>query len=199
MNDVGPVMDRPDVMHAKSREELPRDLEPAERIVEHVPLMRVAGSQRVRAEEHRRRHAPGPIERERIHRLQDAVLDCVEKLEVTDHVLCTERLEGEFAAGLLHDAVAPGFKNVEADAAGPRRLDLPGRGLALSRGDVKAQTSARGSRAGADDRGLLEKGPPGIDDALYGFTVLLVCCHGFSPLFLSDQSPIRVGTRAALS
>jgi len=120
--------------------------------------VRVAQPQRVGTQEHRCRHTPGPIQRERVHRLQHAVFDRVEQLEVADHVLGAERLERQFAAGSLDHVVGPLLKGLEAVAAGPRCLNFPRRRLRLGRADIghaKMAGSGNGAdRAAGDGRAL---------------------------------------------
>jgi len=165
-------MDRPDVVHAEPGEQLAGDLQPAEGIVEHVPFVRVAQAQRIRREEHRCRHPPRPVEGERVHRVQDAVLHRVEELEVADHVLGAERLESQLAAGLVGDAVTPVLEDLEADAARPRGLHLPCGGLRLGGADIGESDGVGATDDGggaADRRRGLEEAPAGFDHAFDRF------------------------------
>ena len=66
------------------------ELEAAQRVIEHVPFVRVAQAERVRTQEYCHRHAAGPVQRERVHRVEYAVFDRVEQLEVADDVFCAE-------------------------------------------------------------------------------------------------------------
>src|SRR3546814_1445248 len=102
-------------MHADSREPLASDLGSAQGIEKDVPLVRIAQAHRIGTQEHRSRHAARPVQRERVHRVEHAVLHGVEKLEVADHVLRAEWLECQLAAGLLEDAVAPGLEDLPPD------------------------------------------------------------------------------------
>ena len=123
----GPVVDAVDVVQALLGEHVARRLQAAVAVEEDVPLVRIAQAHQVGAEERGRRQLAGPVQRERVHRLEHAVLDAVEQLEVADDLLGRERLELELAAGLLLDRRGPGLEGRQADAGRPRGLHLPGR------------------------------------------------------------------------
>jgi hypothetical protein len=65
--------------------------------------VRVAQAQRDRGQEGRGRDDALGVDGERVHRLQHAVLHRVIKLEIADHVIGAEGLEGQLAAGLFLD------------------------------------------------------------------------------------------------
>src|SRR3546814_18322993 len=107
MDDVRAVMDRADVVHVDGREQLAGDLDPAQRIEEDIPLVRIAQAERIGAQEPRRRNAARPVQREGVHGVKHADLHGVEKLEVADTVLRAERLESPPAPGLPNATDAP--------------------------------------------------------------------------------------------
>ena len=61
-------------------------------IIKGVPLMRVAQSHRVRAEEYRSRHTAGPIECKGVHGIQYAIFHRVKELKFTGQVLPENKL-----------------------------------------------------------------------------------------------------------
>jgi len=136
-------MHRADEMHPLRGVELARDVDAAEPVVEHVPFVRVAQAQRVGREERGRRDDALRVDGERVHRVEHAVLDRVVKLEVAHDVVRAERLEGQLAAGLLGDGGAPVLEDLQAGAAGPGALDLPGRAVGGGGRDMR-----RGQRRG---------------------------------------------------
>src|SRR3546814_17711712 len=100
----------------------------------------MASAQRIGGQEDRLGNPPGTGLGEGVHRLQLAAAQAVEKLELADQLVRRVRLERELAGGLLDDAVTPGLEGVEADAARPGGLHLPG-------GADRAPGRHRGRRA----------------------------------------------------
>ena len=90
MDDVRAVVDPVDVVQALLGEEVARRLQAAVAVEEDVPLVRIAQAHQVGRQERRRRQLARPVQRERIHRLEHAVLDAVEQLEVADDFLGRE-------------------------------------------------------------------------------------------------------------
>src|SRR3546814_5772975 len=64
VDDVGAMLNRADIMHADSREQLASDLESAQGIEKDVPLVRIAQAHRIGTQEHRSRHAARPVRSE---------------------------------------------------------------------------------------------------------------------------------------
>src|SRR3546814_753146 len=126
MDDVGAVAHRAEVVHAEACVDLAGQLQPAEAVVEHFPLVRLAQAQRIGGEEDGGGNAARPVLGEGVHRLQLAAAQGVEELELAHQLVGAERLEGELARGLLDDAAAPRPEGLEADAARPGGLHLPG-------------------------------------------------------------------------
>ena len=111
--------------------------------------MRIAQAHEAGRQERGRRNFAGPVQREGIHRFQHAVLDAVDQLEIADDFLGRERLEFEFATGLVLDRAAPLLEGVEADASRPRRLHLPCRSFrSFSVADIRRRNRGAGYRAG---------------------------------------------------
>ena len=110
MDDVRPVVNGADVVHVEFGEQIAGNLQTAEAIEENIPFVRIAQAQGIGTEEHRRRHTARPVQRKRVHRLDNAVLDRVEQLEVANDFGRAERSESQFAAGLVGDAVGPGLE-----------------------------------------------------------------------------------------
>src|SRR3546814_1873525 len=76
-------------------------LQPAEAVVEHFPLVRLAQAQRIGGEEDGGGHAARPVLGEGVHRLQLAAAQGVEELELAHQFVGAERLQGELARSLL--------------------------------------------------------------------------------------------------
>ena len=129
MDYVGAVVDAIDVVQTLLGEDLARDDQAVLAVKENIPLMRVAQAHQVRREKRGRRQLARPVQRERVHRLEHTILDAVEQLEIADDFLGRERLELEFAAGLLLDRPAPGLERLQADARRPGGLYFPNRRL----------------------------------------------------------------------
>ena len=142
MDDVRPVVNGADVVHVEFGEQIAGNLQTAEAIEENIPFVRIAQAQGIGTEEHRRRHAARPVQRKRVHRLDNAVLDRVEQLKVANDFGRAERSESQFAAGLVGDAVGPGLENIDADTARPRGLNAPRRALGLGSPDHREADSA---------------------------------------------------------
>ena len=100
-------------------EEFSGDFESAESVIEDIPLVWVSQPHGVRAEKHRGGHSPGPIEGEGIHRLDHAIFDGVEELEIAGDFAGTKGHEFELAAGFFFDRAAPILEGLQPDAAGP--------------------------------------------------------------------------------
>jgi hypothetical protein len=158
-----------DVIESLFGEDLTRNLEAVLAVEEHVPLVRVAQTHQVRGEERGCRQLARPIQSERVHRFEHAVLDAIDQLEVADDFLGRERLEFELAAGLFLDRPAPGLECLETHASGPRRLHFPGGGFRSGRA---ADEWCR-YRGGTDDSGCgLERPAPAR--LLDGFLLLIL-------------------------
>ena len=110
VDDVGAVVDAIDVVESLFGKDLAGNLEAVLAVKEHVPLVRITQPHQVRGQERGRRQLACPVQRERIHRFQHAVLDAVDQFEIADDFLGRERLEIELAAGLFLDRPAPSLE-----------------------------------------------------------------------------------------
>jgi hypothetical protein len=176
VNDVGAVVNAPDIHDVLLGEDLAGHLEPVLAVEEHVPLVRIAQSHQVGRQERARRHLAYPVHGEGIHRLEHTVLHAVEQFEVSDDFLGGEGLELKLAAGLFLDRCRPGLEGAQSDAGGPGGLHLPGR---------RFGRFGIANIGGADNRGSRNRG-----SAEYGATRMRCVgtqFHGFLPVvcFLS--------------
>ncbi len=119
------MLDRSDVIHPLRGIKFARDFKAAEAIEEDIEFMWIAQTQRVGGKERRRRNDALRVDGEGVDRVQNAVLDRVEKLEISDDVVCTEGRESQLSTGLFLDAGAPVLEDLQPCAAGPACLDLP--------------------------------------------------------------------------